>query len=211
MQKNNYAAFTGQLTGPLMADHVILGETFYTGIMRVMRLSGTFDSLKVTVPGKLLEAIDHEVIKHRVTMAGEIRSYIRAMPDGTGNHHLTLFVNNIEPALEEFETQNEVSLTGTICKQPTYRFTPFGREISDAMLAVTRGFGKIDYIPIVTWGRNAKWTSKLNVGDYVTVHGRLQSREYEKLLDDGTTLRRTVQELSVQTIASVPAEMKVSV
>lgn len=211
MMQNNIAAMTGQLAHPLTVDHEIMGEAFYTSTLIVKRLSGAFDSIPVTVPGKLFDTIKPETFQRLVTVTGSIRSYIRTQPDGSGNHNLTLFASSVEPALEEFETQNEVTLTGSICKAPTFRFTPFGREISDTMLAVNRGFGKGDYIPLVVWGRNAKWTSRLRVGDTVTVRGRLQSRDYEKLQDDGSYQRRTVNELSVFSIEHVPAEVRASV
>ena len=35
---------------------------------------------------------------------------------------------------------NEVTLNGYICKKPIYRKTPFGREISDILLAVNRAY-----------------------------------------------------------------------
>lgn len=91
---------------------------------------------------------------------------------------------------------NEVQLTGTLCKQPVYRVTPFGREICDMMLAVNRGYGKSDYIPVITWGGNAKRASTLRTGDRITLSGRIQSRDYEKKLATGDSITRTAYEVS---------------
>lgn len=42
---------------------------------------------------------------------------------------------------------NMIILNGYLCKKPTYRKTPYGREISDLFIAVYRHTGKSDYIP----------------------------------------------------------------
>lgn len=90
-----------------------------------------------------------------------------------------------------------MQLTGALCKLPSYRTTPFGREIADLMLAVNRAYGKSDYIPCITWGRTARFASHLKVGDKVTLLGRFQSRAYQKQLPDGTVIGKTAYEVSV--------------
>ena len=55
------------------------------------------------------------------------------------------------------ENTNQIMLDGYICKAPTYRVTPFGREIADILIAVNRSYNKSDYIPAIAWGRNAKF------------------------------------------------------
>ena len=74
------------------------------------------------------------------------------------------------------------SCTGALCKAPSYRTTPFGREIADLMLAVNRSYGKSDYIPCITWGRTARYAANLKIGDKVQLVGRFQSRNYQKQL-----------------------------
>ena len=92
---------------------------------------------------------------------------------------------------------NEVVLVGYICKKPIYRQTPFGREISDLLLAVNRAYNKSDYIPCIAWGRNARFCQDIEVGTQVKVVGRVQSRQYEKKHDDGTVEIRVAYEVSV--------------
>ena len=65
------------------------------------------------------------------------------------------------------------------------------------MLAVNRAYGKSDYIPCITWGRSARFASKLSVGDRITLSGRLQSRGYQKQMPDGTVVEKTAYEVSV--------------
>ena len=104
---------------------------------------------------------------------------------------------------EEYEGDaNTVYLRGTLCKPPSYRTTPFGREISDIMLAVNRRYGKSSYIPCIIWGRNARFMTNFDVGTEIEIFGRFQSREYEKVLSAEHNLSetRTVYEISVHRV-----------
>ena len=95
---------------------------------------------------------------------------------------------------------NEVVLDGYLCKKPIYRKTPFGREISDILLAVNRAYNKSDYIPCIAWGRTARFCENLAVGTELRVIGRVQSREYEKKYEDGTVEKRIAYEVSVSNL-----------
>ena len=92
-----------------------------------------------------------------VFINGEFRS--RNTEDG--KLALYVFVHEIEifDELDGGDT-NMIILNGYLCKKPTYRKTPYGREISDLFIAVYRHTGKSDYIPCVAWGRNAKFASE---------------------------------------------------
>lgn len=115
-----------------------------------------------------------------------------------------VFARDVREVEEESESapefNNNVKLSGYICKPPVYRVTPKGREIADVLIAVNRMYGKADYIPCITWGRNARYAGNLDVGTRIDVEGRLQSREYTKKLDDGTEEIRTAYEISVSRI-----------
>ena len=101
---------------------------------------------------------------------------------------------------------NEVTLVGFICKPPIYRQTPFGREITDVLLAVNRAYNKSDYIPCIAWGRNARFCSKMSVGTEVKITGRVQSRTYEKKYEDGTIEQRVAYEVSVGNLELIDAK-----
>ena len=88
-------------------------------------------------------------------------------------------------------------LIGYICKKPIYRKTPFGREISDILLAINRAYNKSDYIPCIAWGRNARFCENMEVGTEVKLIGRVQSRTYEKKFEDGTVETRVAYEVSI--------------
>ena len=93
---------------------------------------------------------------------------------------------------------NRVTLQGIICKDPVYRRTPLGREICDVMLAVNRPYRRADYLPCILWGRCAQEVSAYPVGTPLLLTGRLQSREYIKLID-GAAEQRTAYEISAIT------------
>ena len=133
-------------------------------------------------------------------MTGQVRSYNKVI-EGAGRLMITLFAQSVTPTNDN-ETLNRVELCGALCKPPVYRSTPFGREICDMMLAVNRAFGKSDYIPCIAWGRNAQYASRFHVGDHLRIGGRLQSREYQKLMDNGEYIVRNAFEVSAFTLGS---------
>ena len=194
---NNRIAAVGRIDGELELSHEVMNEPFYTGTLMVKRLSGAVDRLPITIPGKLMGLLPEDR-SWQLMMTGQVRSYNKVV-DGAGRLMVTLFVQSIALSPDN-ETLNKVSLTGALCKPPIYRSTPFGREICDMMLAVNRAFGKSDYIPCIAWGRNAQYASRFGVGDRVSLTGRLQSREYQKLLESGEYQARNAYEVSCFTL-----------
>ncbi len=199
---SNRIVAVGRLEGGLELSHEVMNEPFYTGTLLVKRLSGAVDRLPVTIPGKLMGLLPQE--DSQLMLTGQVRSYNKVV-EGAGRLMVTLFAQSIAPSPDN-ETLNRVSLTGALCKPPVYRSTPFGREICDMMLAVNRAFGKSDYIPCIAWGRNAQYASRFGVGDRVRLTGRLQSREYQKLLESGEYLSRNAYEVSCFTLEAADAE-----
>ncbi|MCH5210177.1 MAG: single-stranded DNA-binding protein [Oscillospiraceae bacterium] len=109
------------------------------------------------------------------------------------------------------QNSNSLYLDGFICKSPVYRTTPFGREITDILIAVNRSYNKSDYIPIIAWGRNARFARILKTGDNVRIWGRIQSRDYQKRISEEEAVTRTAYEVSVnriELVESAAASMK---
>jgi single-stranded DNA-binding protein len=98
---------------------------------------------------------------------------------------------------ESQKNPNYIYLNGFLCKPPVYRTTPFGREITDILIAVNRAYNKSDYIPCIAWGRNARFSSGLNVGDNIKIWGRIQSREYQKKISEEESITKTAYEISI--------------
>ena len=201
---NNRIVAAGRLDGEPVLSHEVMNEPFYTGTLLVKRLSGAVDRLPVTIPGKLLACVP-PLNGQLLMMTGQVRSYNKVV-DGAGRLMVTLFAQNISEA-QENDTLNKVTLVGALCKPPVYRSTPFGREICDMMLAVNRAFGKSDYIPCIAWGRNAQYAARFGVGDRISLTGRLQSREYQKLLENGEYMTRNAYEVSAFTLETAEPEV----
>ena len=147
--------------------------------------------------------IDIKSIKNGllVKIKGQFRSYNKLV-DNKSKLVLSIFAKEIEVVEDESViTLNEANFIGYICKNPIYRKTPLGREIADVLVAVNRSYKKSDYIPCILWGRNAKFCETLSVGSRVKLTGRIQSRKYEKKLEDGTVLSKVAYEVSISKFA----------
>ena len=204
--ENNHLVLVGKITGEKKFSHEIYGEKFYTFGLSVPRLSGNSDVIPVTISERLFRE-DELVLEKKVKITGQFRSY-NSYENERNRLILTVFAKDIEFLANQEEevvaskdlVSNEVVLIGYICKTPIYRQTPFGREIADVLLAVNRAYNKSDYIPCITWGRNARYCSKMGVGTEVKVAGRIQSRSYEKKYEDGTTEQKVAYEVSISNL-----------
>ena len=208
--ENNHLILVGKIVSEKSYSHEIYGEKFYVFNLEVVRLSSTVDIIPITISERLLTDLDIEIGKH-VTIEGQFRSY-NSYENERNRLVLTVFAKEIretENADEDKkEVTNEVVLVGYICKKPIYRQTPFGREIADILLAVNRAYNKSDYIPSIAWGRNARFCQNLEVGTEVKISGRVQSRNYEKKLADGSTETRIAYEVSIASMEVVDEENK---
>ena len=203
--ENNNLILVGKITDEKKFSHEIYGEKFYLFNLNVPRLSGNSDIIPITISERLFK--DDELVEGKnVKITGQFRSY-NSYEQEKNRLILTVFAKDIEfldseediKASKDF-VSNEVTLIGYICKPPIYRETPFGREISDILLAVNRAYNKSDYIPCIAWGRNARFCSKMEVGTEVKIVGRVQSREYEKKHEDGISEKRVAYEVSVSNL-----------
>ncbi len=195
--ENNQIKLIGTIVSDKTFSHEVYGEGFYSFDIEVPRLSDTSDIIPVMCSERLLTDFEN-LIGQKVVVDGQYRSY-NNMENERNKLVLTCFVKEIRLQTEEDQNANtnEIILNGFICKKPVYRTTPFGREIADVLLAVNRAYNKSDYIPCIAWGRNARFCQSFEVGQNVKVYGRIQSRQYEKKLTDGTSEIRRAYEVSV--------------
>lgn len=195
--ENNYLVLIGKIISDKTFSHEIYGESFYVFNLEVPRLSGNEDIIPITISERLIANFDL-TIGRKVVIEGQFRSY-NSYENEKNRLVLTVFAKDIIDYKEEQEenVSNEVVLNGYVCKKPIYRKTPFGREISDILLAVNRAYNKSDYIPCIAWGRNARFCENMEVGTEVKVVGRVQSRTYEKKFEDGRTEQRVAYEVSI--------------
>lgn len=183
-------------------SHENHGHRFYRFTLEVPRLSGTADLLPVIAEDRVLDDMDLSG-GEMLTVTGQIRSHniqteIR--------RRLLIFVFATAITAEDGEPMNDVILEGTICREPTYRRTPLGREICDVMLAVPRAFHRADYLPCILWGRTAAEGARCHTRDRIRICGRLQSRLYTKVTENGTE-ERTAYEISALSAQIPPDEI----
>jgi len=201
---NNKIYLEGEVVSELEFSHEMYGEGFYTFYMDVQRLSDTKDKLFITVSERLIQGLDLSCSSF-IVVEGQLRSYNKFM-DGCNRLILTVFARNIEPCTEKSKNPNQIYLDGYICKQPVYRTTPFGREISDMLVAVNRAYNKSDYIPTIAWGRNSRFCQNLSIGENIRVWGRLQSREYQKKVSEEEVKKKIAYEVSISKMERVEEE-----
>lgn len=184
-----------RLCGTVMTDpavsHANHGEEFCRFFLSVQRLSGQADLLPVVVSRRTLTENPVQV-GDTVTVQGQLRSFNNK--SGVGARLvIDLFARSVTAGGEYC---NHIELSGTVCKAPTLRRTPLGREICDVILAVNRRYGRADYLPCISWGAIARETAALTVGSPMALVGRLQSRTYSKALEGGCE-ERVAYEVSV--------------
>ena len=194
----NVVYLRGEMDDNLDFSHEIFGEKFYNTKIKINRLSESYDVLPLTISERLLQDIDIRD-NNSVNVIGQLRSYNKNI-DNKNRLVLTVFVRELKQSEEENKDPNSIFLDGYICKAPIYRKTPLGREITDLLVAINRPYNKSDYIPSIVWGRNAKFAKTLKVGDRVQMWGRVQSREYEKNVENGDPIKKVAYEVSISKI-----------
>lgn len=191
---NNCITLRGSLAELPRLSHENHGRNFYRFTLEVPRLSGAVDLLPVVAEETVLAELD-PCSGEMLTVTGQVRSH-NLKEEGV--RRLKIFVFAATVTAEDGPPINEVHLEGPLCKDPTYRRTPLGREICDAMLAIPRAFHRADYLPCIFWGRTAQEISDCHTSDVIYLDGRLQSRVYSKLTEDGL-IERTAYEVSALT------------
>lgn len=197
----NTITLRGSLLELPQFSHENHGRRFFRFYLEVPRLSGAVDLLPVIAEESLLAQLDPSG-GEMITVTGQIRSH-NQRTDGV--RRLMIFVFASSVAVDDDLPVNEVYLEGIVCKEPTFRRTPLGREICDVMLAVPRAFHRADYLPCILWGRTAQEIAACHTKDRIRITGRLQSRIYTKLTEDGP-IERTAYEVSALTAEFLPQE-----
>ena len=198
MEKNttgNTTRLCGSVEGKPSFSHMSRNRRFFMFPLRVPRLSGAEDVINIVCDEELMCSLEPDG-SAMLRVTGELRSYNNK--SGVGNR-LLIFVYASEIEFCDDEAENSITLRGTVCKTPSLRMTPLGREICDVLVAVNRPFGRSDYLPCISWGQNAREASLWCVGDAVALEGRIQSRNYIKNFE-GQQMKKTAYEVSASII-----------
>lgn len=194
----NTTRLCGSVDGKASFSHISRNRKYFIFPLRVPRLSGAEDVINVVCDEEKMRLIEPDG-SPMLRVTGELRSYNNK--SGVGNR-LLIFVYANELEFCDGEPENSISLRGTVCKTPSLRMTPLGREICDILLAVNRPFGRSDYLPCISWGQNAREASQWTVGDTIELEGRIQSRSYIKSADSGQ-VKKTAYEVSASNIDKI--------
>lgn len=194
MPPENAVLLRGILLETPEYSHENHGKRFARMTLSVQRLSGVYDHLNIIAEERLLEDLD-PAQGPLLEVEGQIRSYNNRSGEG---RKLVISVYAQQLRYCQGMPENQVSLWGEICREPIYRHTPLGREITDIMLAVERKYQRRDYIPCILWGSVARMGAECGKGTRINLQGRLQSRSYVKQTEWGPE-ERTAFEVSAIT------------
>lgn len=173
-------------------SHENHGQHFYRFPLCVHRLSGQTDVLWVIVTAGQLAGL-LPLTGRRLAVEGQLRSFNNKSGQGS-RLVISAFARTLTAT--DLEDTNIIELRGVLCKPPVLRRTPLGRCIADMMLAVNRRYGRADYLPCIAWGQVAMVTSQMDVGSPLALEGRVQSRQYTKVIA-GCAQERTAYEVSI--------------
>ena len=194
----NRVTLCGAVQSPPQLSHVNHNLAFYKFPLAVERLSGQLDTLQIIVSQDQL-AETPLYTGQTVTVTGQLRSFNNK--SGMGSRLvISVFAHTLEPGGDT--PLNLIWLSGIICKPPTARQTPMGREICDVILAVNRRYGRADYLPCIAWGAVAQDVAAMHTGQRLTIEGRVQSRLYTKHEPTGS-VQRTAYEVSIMRPAAI--------
>lgn len=203
---NNTIKISGVVASLPVLNHETFGEKFYYTTMETTRTSSNTDEVPVIFSERLVNPEDIQVGDH-LSLDGQVRTFNKKIETAAGEKSrlvITVFARELTKLDEEqYRDTNEVNLIGYVCKEPVYRKTPLGREICDILVAINRPYGKSDYVPCISWGRNARYASDFEVGKQIELRGRFQSRKYFKKIDVDHTEERTAYEVSVSRIHEI--------
>ena len=190
----NKVVIVGTIASDLTFNHEAYDEKFYSTNISIKRRSDSEDVIPLIISEKHINMLE-DMNGKRVKVFGEFRS--RNVP-GEEKRKLVLsvFVKHLEVTDENEEDNNYIYLDGYVCKEPIYRKTPMGKEITDLLIAVNRSTKVSDYIPCIAWGKAANFASNIKVGSHVQMYGRIQSREYTKKVSETEIEKRTAYEVS---------------
>lgn len=134
-----------------------------------------------------------------VALVGNLRTYSQKLEN---KNKVEVYVFTYFDLPEENKI-NFISLDGRICKRGDLRKTQSGKDVIDFIIAnnlksETQSLNC--YIPCVAWGKLAKQINKMNIGDYINIVGKLQSREYKKKISDSDFEIRVAHEVNINEI-----------
>lgn len=202
ISENNFTKLCGTMAGAPVYSHTSRGHDFYSFPMEVRRLSGNADTINIVLRREQLAQLEVQEAE-KLCVIGQLRTFNNRRGEGA---KLIITVFARELFFCDDEDLNMVELNGALCKEPNLRTTPMGRDICDLMVAVNRRYGRSDYLPCICWGIKARDAAQWPVGSQVHIQGRIQSRNYIKVTQEGP-VEKTAFEVSVTEIEALSPAM----
>ena len=141
-------------------------QTIYEGLLQIVRDSGIVDLIPLLFANKDVK------VDSFISIVGQFRSRDVSKPDGRLKVQLYVYVKELN-VIDSCLYSNDIEITGYVCKKPTLRNTPSGKQIADLLIACNYNKDKTAYIPVITWGREARKSGKYSVGTKVKLDGRI--------------------------------------
>ena len=192
IQKENTITLIGEYQG-VEDTFENKGEEYKRFILAVKRTSGVCDYIPVVCKASKLKFVE---VCNIIKVTGSVRSR-NIKVNEKSKLKVYVHANNIELQTEPVDDYNLFSITGFVCKPPVSRLTPSKLKITDIMIAYNSTFNRSFYLPSLAFRKTADAAAELKVGDKITIQGRFQSRDYNKVVDDNTTIRLTAYELAI--------------
>lgn len=192
------------LNGEISKPVCVGGSRMATFYLKAKRFSSYEDEFQVYLPAENIKGLKLQKGCF-VSIDGEIRTRNVFVGDER-RLQVSVYANKIENISEDVvqsenfvRKSNNVYLDGAICKKYPIRTTPRGLLLQEGMIAVNnREIGESYYIPFIAWNKSADYINHTyRISDQVSIHGRLQSREYSKKKEDGSLNTRTAYEVSI--------------
>ena len=193
MTMTNIVTFDGKVMTDLVFSHRNRNNDFYTFHLSCKRLSGVYDEIPVVIRKDLAEKLP--IINGlNIRVTGRFQSYNSKRTEDYGKRILYINAYDVSEINKKSRT-NQIELDGIICKPTTLRLTPKGKWVSDVVIKNYSG-KNIYYIPCVVWGSTAKASNEMEVGEYIKIKGRIQSRDFIRFRNDKKEMH-TAYEISV--------------
>ena len=174
-------------------SHTVQGIDYHKAQLITKRENGKEDIINLKFKRFSNTYRDNDLI----SIEGNIRTYSYKLNDTKNKVEVYVFTYMDEPS--EL-LNNFVDIDGKICKIGELHKTKSGKDVIDFILAnnISNNDKSLNcYVPVVAWGKFAKYISKLNIGDYLHINGSLQSREYKKMLNDSDFMIGIAHEINV--------------
>lgn len=199
MSRENKVRVSGKLMMAPVTDHETSNGWMWRTEIATVRTSGVADMLQVIIPEWVMEAagVDFDKLP-RVEITGEIRRHRlqELRPDGQARWVPAVYAQQIKPADDGAPDVDQVELLCEINKALGQRATPLGKRITEMRVTMLRAYGHWDSVIVISWAGLADRLKKLPVGTKLHIKGRLQSRGYIKVQEDGTRRAMMTYEVS---------------